>query len=351
MVFIGLLKRLLIVEGYMDAISLYQRGIINVVASLGTALTDSQGRLLRRNTEQVILGYDADGAGQQAIIRGMEILKSMDVDIRVLQISGAKDPDEYVLKYGVDKMLKAMDNAISVVEFKIKALKANLDLSNVNDKIKFLTKIAKILANVKSDIEREIYIDKISKVYDISKNAIESEIDKLIYKSDFNNDNNSIPVKKVVNLKNVDNDDKIDVVIKKREGMVIYILINYPEKALEKFKNCIKVDLMKSKKNKRILEILYNKLDINNLPDNMISLFEDDNDINYISGILSYDFGIVDEDKAIEDIEKIYQKEMAISKRNKLILMLENKDQYSESERIEMESELSSIILEIMKMK
>ena len=85
----GMLKRILIVEGYMDAISLYQRGITNVVASLGTALTDAQGRLLRRSSEQVILGYDADGAGQTAIMRGMEILKNMGVDIRVLQISGA----------------------------------------------------------------------------------------------------------------------------------------------------------------------------------------------------------------------------------------------------------------------
>ena len=110
------MKRLLIVEGYMDAISLFQRGITNVVASLGTALTDAQGRLLRKSTEQVILGYDADGAGQAAIVRGMDILQSMGCDIRVLQISGAKDPDEYVIKYGPDRFRKCMDDAISVVE-------------------------------------------------------------------------------------------------------------------------------------------------------------------------------------------------------------------------------------------
>ena len=97
------MKRLLIVEGYMDAISLFQRGITNVVASLGTALTVAQGRLLRKSTEQVILGYDADGAGQAAIVRGMDILRSMGCDIRVLQISGAKDPDEFVAKYGPDR--------------------------------------------------------------------------------------------------------------------------------------------------------------------------------------------------------------------------------------------------------
>ena len=77
------------------------------------------------------------------LLGGMEILKSMDIDIRILQISGAKDPDEYVLKFGPEKMVKAMDEAISAIEFKIKVLRANLDLNNVNDKVKFLTEICK----------------------------------------------------------------------------------------------------------------------------------------------------------------------------------------------------------------
>ena len=316
----GPLKRLLIVEGYMDAISLYQRGITNVVASLGTALTDSQGRLLRRNTEQVILGYDADGAGQQAIIRGMEILKSMDIDIRILQISGAKDPDEYVLKFGPEKMLKAMDEAISAIEFKIKVLRTNLDLNNVNDKVKFLTEIAKILSNVDNNIEREVYIDRISKVYEISKNAIVSEVDKLLYRSlagvtKFEKSN--------IVLKDTQ-DSKIDVATRKREGMVVYLLVDYTKAAFDKIKNVVDLDLIKSEKNKKIIGILYERIDLNNLPENIISLFEDEDDINYVSGILSYDFEISDVNKAIEDIEKVYYKEKLISLRNELILKLEN---------------------------
>ena len=91
------MKKIIIVEGYMDAISLHQRGIHNVVASLGTAMTEQQGHLLRNNGEQVIIGYDSDGAGQAATMRGLDILQSMGCDIRILQIDGAKDPDEYVL--------------------------------------------------------------------------------------------------------------------------------------------------------------------------------------------------------------------------------------------------------------
>ena len=96
----------------MDVISLHQRGITNVVGALGTALTEQQGWLLRKSTEQVILGFDADGAGQTAIARSMEILQKMGCDMRVLQIEGAQDPDEYIVKFGEGRFRLAMDNAI-----------------------------------------------------------------------------------------------------------------------------------------------------------------------------------------------------------------------------------------------
>ncbi len=147
----------------MDAISLYQRGITNVVASLGTALTEAQGRLLRRYSERVTIGYDSDGAGQAATLRGLEILQNIGCDVRILQISGAKDPDEYVIKYGPERFLKCVEQAISLVEFKVKMLKQSLNLDNINDKIKFLNQVAKILSNVTNSIERELYVEKDSK--------------------------------------------------------------------------------------------------------------------------------------------------------------------------------------------
>ena len=93
-------KRILIVEGYMDVISLHQRGVKNVVAPLGTALTEAQGWLLRRNAEQIILSFDSDEAGLKAKLRALEILQNMGCDLRILQLEGAKDPDEYIVKYG-----------------------------------------------------------------------------------------------------------------------------------------------------------------------------------------------------------------------------------------------------------
>jgi DNA primase len=107
-------KKILIVEGYMDVISLHQRGITNVVAPLGTALTLQQGWLLR-NFEQVILSFDSDGAGQTAISRSIEIMQNLGIDTRILQMEGAKDPDEYIIKFGELRFKNVIENAISVL--------------------------------------------------------------------------------------------------------------------------------------------------------------------------------------------------------------------------------------------
>ena len=171
----------IVVAGYMDAISLYQRGINNVVASLGTALTEAQGRLLRKYCEKVIISYDSDGAGQAATLRGLEILKSIGCDVRILQMEGAKDPDEYVIKYGSGRFNLLVEDAISLVEFKVKVLKKQLDINNTNDKIKFLNEISKILTAVDNNIEQEVYIEKIASEYNISKEAIYAQINKMNY--------------------------------------------------------------------------------------------------------------------------------------------------------------------------
>ena len=134
----------IMVEGYMDAVSLHQRGIDNAVASLGTALTEQQGRLLKNYKSKIIIGYDADSAGQGTTMRGLEILQNIGYDIRILQIEGAKDPDEFVTKYGSEKFGVYLKNAISLVEFKVKNLKQNLDLNQANDKIKFLNEVSNI---------------------------------------------------------------------------------------------------------------------------------------------------------------------------------------------------------------
>ena len=202
-------KKLLIVEGYMDAISLHQRGITNVVAALGTALTTNQGWLLRRNAEQVILGFDADGAGQNAIMRAMEVMQNMGCDMRVLQMTGAKDPDEFIIKYGSARFQKLMNEAISLLEFRVKVLEQNLDLEVASDKVKFLNEIAKLIAKIDNTIEQEIYIEKLSKGYNISKEAIFGQVNKLQYSSRTQTNNLEKPKPVVIHKKETKVDNNV----------------------------------------------------------------------------------------------------------------------------------------------
>lgn len=353
-------KTIIMVEGYMDAVSLHQRGIHNAVASLGTALTEAQGRLLRRSCEKVIIGYDADGAGQAATLRGLEILQNLGCDIRILQIEGAKDPDEFVVKYGPERFQKYVDQAISLVEFKVKMLKKQLNLDNVNDKIKFLNEVARILAKVENNMEREVYVDKISLEYKVSKDAIYAEINKILYANNksekrLEKDTSSLRTNTTVTNTMPKELEKIDEKTKKRESLVIYLLVNYPEKSYERLKNIFENDLIKVDTNKQIINKLNEEYEKGNINiENILDLFvENQETVNYLSGIMSSDFEITDVDKCIDDILVIYRKELLIKQRNEVLAKIENsKSQNLTKEEVaSLEEQLNNIIIKLAKMK
>ena len=341
-------KRIIIVEGYMDAISLYQRGITNVVASLGTAMTESQGRLLRRHSEQVILGYDADGAGQAAILRGMEILQNLGCDIRVLQIEGAKDPDEYVLKYGPERFQRCVDNSISLVEFKVKVLLKELNIENTNDKIKFLNEIAKILSKITNQIEREIYVDKIAREYKISKEAIYAEINKLIY----NDNQGSKKLEKKVITMELKEESKTNISEStlKKEKLVIYLLINEYSKSYEKIAKLITLNDIQDETNRQILKKMYEEFQKGNINTNQIvDWFQDENIISRITEIMAEDFEITDVNKAIDDLINVYEKQKLVNRRNEILKQLDTEKNVENMK--ELEKELNDIILKLAKIK
>ena len=337
-------KRLLIVEGYMDAISLHQRGITNVVASLGTALTTSQGWLLRKNCEQVILGFDSDGAGQTAILRAMEVMQNMGCDMRVLQMSGAKDPDEYVLKYGAVRFQKLLDDAISLIEFKIKILQKDLNLENASDKIKFLNEIAKLISKIENTMEREIYIEKIAKGYNISKEAIYAEVNKLQYS---NRKSSNILEKERPVVSRVKREENISEEITKRENTILWILINSVD-TYKTIKENIKIEDFKNEENKEILKQIYNALEKGN--DNISSVLdhiESEQIQSHLTEIMAEDYGITDNKKAIEDLLKKYELEKLESKRDKLIEEL-SQEQNAEKKK-SIGKELNNIVLILSK--
>ena len=340
-------KKLLIVEGYMDVISLHQRGITNVVGALGTALTEQQGWLLRKNTEQVILGFDADGAGQNAVVRSMEILQNMGCDMRVLQMEGAKDPDEYIIKYGTARFSKLMENAISILEYKVKNLKQTLNIENASDKIKFLNEIAKLISKVDNNIEKEIYISKIAKEYNISQEALFAEVNKIAYKKESMPKQVNKP-KVQINQISTETEENVTEERKKLENTVIALLLEPESNSYNTIKEQIKPEDFKYKPNKQIVEILYKEFEKQNLNITAIIDTLEEKLQNQITAIMAYDFGIEDTEKAIQDVIIKYEKERLNSRKIEILKLL---GQPIENEKKkELEKELSDIIIKLAKM-
>ena len=340
-------KKLLIVEGYMDVISLHQRGITNVVAPLGTALTEQQGWLLRKNAEQIILSFDSDEAGLQAKLRALEILQNMGCDLRVLQIEGAKDPDEYILKYGNARFQALVDKALSVIEFKVKILQKDLNLENTNDKIKFLNEIAKLISKVDNTIEREVHIEKIAKEYDISKEAIYAEVNKLSYK---NSKSEKILEKpKPIITNNKVEKKEISQAVKKRENTIISIMLTGDISIFEIIKQNIKPEDFQDEVNSNIAKKLYEEFEKGNSNINGIIDELEQEEQNQITMIMADDYEIDDLEKAIDDLIQIYQKEKLNNRKFEILELLEKTTDINQKK--ELEKELSNIIIRLAKIK
>lgn len=170
--------QIILVEGYMDAIALHQYGFDSAVASLGTALTQDQVALLARYTDQVVLIYDGDEAGQNATRRALPMLERSGLQIRVLAIQGAKDPDEYLQKFGADRFKLLLDGAENQMEYQIAALARKYDITQDSQKVEFLQAAADLLAEVGSGVEREVYGGRIAQAAGVSYDTLKLEIDK-----------------------------------------------------------------------------------------------------------------------------------------------------------------------------
>ena len=339
-------KRLLIVEGYMDVISLHQRGITNVVAPLGTALTEQQGWLLRKNAEQIILSFDSDAAGLQAKLRALDILQNMGCDLRILQMEGAKDPDEYILKYGNVRFQALVDKALSVIEFKVKVLKKDLNLENINDKIKFLNEIAKLISNVDNNIEREVYIEKIAKEYDISKEAIYAEVNKLTYKNI--KSEKILEKSKPIITHRKEEKKEVSQTIKRRENTIISILLTGDLSIYEIIKQNIKPEDFQDEVNANIAKKLYEEFEKGNSNINGIIDELEQEEQNQITMIMADDYEIDDLEKAIDDLIQTYQREKLNNRKFEILELLETTDS---NQKKELEKELSDIIIRLAKIK
>lgn len=184
-------RYLIVVEGYMDCISLHQYGITNVVASLGTALTVNQARLVKRYADKVVISYDADLAGQMATVRGLEILTEAGLGVTVLTVPQGKDPDEFIRSNGKEAFLKLVDKSLPLIDYRLNKAKEGIEFSNNEMLIKYGDRVTEILANI-NPIEKDVYVKKISEETGIREQAVYDLLSKkmTINHKDFNSVNN-----------------------------------------------------------------------------------------------------------------------------------------------------------------
>ncbi len=169
---------LILCEGYMDVIALHSAGFENAVATLGTALTQEQARLIKRYTNKVVLSYDGDRAGKAATDRAMSILTDAGIEVRILRVTGAKDPDEYIKAFGADAFARLLKGSDTKIDYIIKNVTSTYDIATDDGKIKASKAFCGEIAAVDSSVERELYIDKISKLLGISRSSLENDVKK-----------------------------------------------------------------------------------------------------------------------------------------------------------------------------
>ena len=172
-------EQIILCEGYMDVIALHAAGFENAVATLGTAITQEQARMLAKYTKRVIISYDSDGAGQNAATRAMRLLGEVGLEVRVLQMSGAKDPDEYIKKFGPDRFRKLLTDSRTGFEFRLSAILSRHDLNDGSEKLRAAAEICDMIAGVWSGVEREVYIATAAERLGLTVEGMTSDVNRI----------------------------------------------------------------------------------------------------------------------------------------------------------------------------
>lgn len=340
------LDSVIIVEGYMDTVALHKSGINNAVASLGTALTEGQAKLIKKYTDTVVIAYDQDGAGRAATLRAIDILYNVGLKVKVLMLDhdDVKDPDEYINKYGEGRFRECVKASLNHIEYKIKTLEKNLDLNNMDAKIEFLNKVANILSGVANNIERDMYIDEIVKKYKISKGALVSEISKNLKMTTDENIMPSVDMSYLVNKRESGINKR-----RKQEMYIISVLLSKDRKYINAIKNLVNTSDFEDDDLRELFDYMISldeKEDIAKC--NVLKYLTDDDKIKLVTEILC--INILDRAKFIQDLKVDLKKYRYEKRRTQILKRLSEKD-VSKDERDMLSIELSQIIINKGKLK
>jgi len=326
----------ILVEGYMDVISLYESGVRNVCASLGTALTESQAKLIKRYTANVVLSYDADEAGQAAALRGMDILYKENCKVRVLQVKDAKDPDEYIKKKGKEAFYKLVKEALPFMDYKLLLLRNKYDINTTEGSIDLLKQASRILKEL-TPIEAEAYIKKLAKDTRISESAIRFEV---------NGPGGTEPTKRHVPERNHEIGEKDSFPIDMLEKNIIKILLmksTYMEQVKQIPNPFISESGRKIFDMIRSITVTGEEIDVTKLEDSL-----EDKERQILVDIIENIHLAGKEEIIFNDCRKSIENREVVKKERELIFRLSMAD---EEENLEKIKEITQELMELQKLK
>ncbi len=231
--------RIILCEGYMDVIALHGAGFSNAVATLGTAITPEQARIMKRYTKSVVIAYDSDEAGQRAADKAFKLLGEVGLDVRILKMQGAKDPDEYIKKFGKERFKMLLDESKTRFDFKFDSILEKHDISVTSEKLKAISEVSEVIASVSSAVEREIYISKAAERLEVTKENLKYDIDKKIkkhIKEAKTNETRKIMMSATGIGDRINPDYAKNIRAASAEEAILSIILTYPE-LLKKVKN------------------------------------------------------------------------------------------------------------------
>ena len=309
-------KGIILAEGYMDVIALHQAGFDNAVAACGTAFTQEQARLLSRYTDEIIVTLDADEAGQKATNRTIEILKSTGMNIRVLRVDGAKDPDEFIKKFGAGRFQALLDGANNDIEYKISAAKAKFDITTDDGKLSALKQISQVLSQTDDPIARDLYTGRVADEFGVSKDVLIRQIN-VMFKSRLNNERKQHINKEIsrpVSTDRVNPEKRFNTRAAMAEETILALLFSDPS-LYEYVFSLIKADDFVTTFNGRVYKYLCDLLENGKMPD--ISYFSSEftpDEMGKIVGIFNKRLSLDTNKQQVDDCVKVILGEQDIKK-------------------------------------
>lgn len=319
-------RTLILCEGYMDVIALNQAGFTNAVATLGTALTNEQAVLMKRYADEVIICYDADGAGQKATARAIDILRNAGLPIKILTVPSGKDPDEFIRSKGENgpaafKLL--IDKCGNDVEYRLMKLRENYNLTTTDGKVAFLNDAVKIVASIESPIERDVFASKLCAELEIDKNAFNDQIAKI--KRRGRRENIKKETRQIQYELNGQN-DKINKEHYKKprsssaeEALLVY-LINNPDYA-NSISERVTPDKFSNSLIKRYYEYVLNKIKSGYEPLTSVASDFNSDEVSYLYKLISTTIPAASTREAVEEYIKVINEESSKLTSDKLAEM------------------------------